>query len=335
MMNNNFNDGATNNNNNSNNGGFIMAQGTLTTMEAFAGTVKTAMEAHYGDEYRVTVQDVHKNNNLVLTGITILKKDCNIAPTIYLNQAFEQYQKGRTLESICREFIRVYEEHKVQTDFDVRCVTDFSKVQSRICYKLVNAGKNEVLLADTPHILLEDLAVVFYILVSSDAEGTGTITIKNNMLEIWDVDKDMLYKLALANTQRLFRGTVQSMANVMMDILSEKMDEESAMEFFDMMVGENDMIPMYVCTNTMKLNGAGVILYNGLLQEFADRVDSDVFILPSSIHETLLIPANADMDAEYLRDMVRTVNRTEVAPDEILSDNVYYYNRLTDRVELA
>lgn len=252
-----------------------MAQGTLTTMEAFAGTVKTAMEAHYGADYKVTVQDVQKNNGLVLTGITILKKDCNIAPTIYLNQAFEQYQEGRTLESICREFIRVYEEHKVQADFDISCVTDFSKVQSRICYKLINAEKNEELLADAPHILLEDLAVIFYILVSSDAEGTGTITIKNNMLEIWDVDTDALYKLAIENTQRLFRGTVQSMANVMMDILSEKMDEESAMEFFDMMVGENDMIPMYVCTNTMKLNGAGVILYNGLLQKFADRVGSD------------------------------------------------------------
>lgn len=335
MMNNNFNNGAANNNNNSNNGGFIMAQGTIITMEAFAGTVKTAMEAHYGDEYRITIQSVNKNNGLVLTGITILRKDCNIAPTIYLNQAFEQYQEGRTLESICREFIRVYEEHKVETDFDVSCVTDFSKVQSRICYKLINAEKNEVLLTDVPHILLEDLAVIFYILVSSDVEGTGTVTIRNNMLELWNVNADTLYELALANTQRLFRGTVQSMANVMMDILSKQMDEESAMEFFDMMVGEDDVIPMYVCTNTMKLNGAGVILYNGLLQEFADRVGSDVFILPSSIHETLLIPANADMDAEYLRDMVRTVNRTEVAPDEILSDSVYRYNRLTDRVELV
>lgn len=335
MMNNNFNNGATNNNNNSNNGGFIMAQGTLTTMEAFAGTVKTVMEAHYGDEYRVTVQDVHKNNNLVLTGITILKKDCNIAPTIYLNQAFEQYQEGRIMESICREIIRVYEEHKVQTDFDVSCVTDFSKVQNRICYKVINAEKNKVLLADTPHVLLEDLAVIFYILVSNDAEGTGTITIKNDMLEYWDVNTDTLYELALANTQRLFRGTVQSMANVMMDILSKQMDEESAMEFFDMMVDADDVIPMYVCTNTMKLNGAGVILYNGLLQKFADRVGSDVFILPSSIHETLLIPVNEDMDVEYLRDMVRTVNRTEVAPDEMLSDNVYRYNRLTDRVELV
>ena len=102
-----------------------------------------------------------------------------------------------------------------------------------------------------------------------------------------------------------------------------------------MVIGEDDMIPMYVCTNTAKLNGAGVILYQELLQEFADRIGSDFYILPSSIHETLLIPANGDMDLEYLRDMVRTVNRTEVAEDEVLSDSVYRYNRLLDRVELA
>ena len=336
MMNNNFNNGTANNNNNSNNnGGFIMAQGTITTMEAFAGTVKTAMEVYYGEDYRVSVQDVQKNNGLVLTGITILKKDCNIAPTIYLNQVFEQYQEGRTIESICREIIRIYEEHAIHTDFDVSYVTDFAKVQNHICYKLINAKKNETLLNDVPHVVLEDLAIIFYILVSKDLEGTGTITVKNNMLSFWDVDTDTLYKLAILNTQRLFRGTVQSMASVMTEILSHKLDEESAQEFYDMMVGEDDMIPMYICTNADKLNGAGVILYQGLLQEFADRVGSDFYILPSSIHETLLIPVNSDMDIEYLRDMVRTVNRTEVAPDEILSDSVYYYNRLRDRVEIA
>ena len=77
-----------------------MMNGTIRTMEVFAGTIKSAMEAYYGEDYRVSVQDVNKNNGLVLTGLTILKKDCNIAPTIYLNQAFEQYQEGRTLESI-------------------------------------------------------------------------------------------------------------------------------------------------------------------------------------------------------------------------------------------
>lgn len=335
MINNYFNNEAANNNNNSNNGGFIMTRGTLRTMDAFAGTVKIAMKAHYGDDYKVTVQNITKNNGMVLTGITILKKDCNIAPTIYLNQAYEQYQIGRTLEDICKEVMRRYEEYKIQKNFDISFVTDFSKVKSRICYKLINTQKNESLLKDVPHVFVEDLAVIFYILVSSDAEETGTITIKNNIMELWNVTTDDLYELAHFNTQRLFRGSVQSMANVMMDILSKELDKEAATEFYDMMVDVDDMVPMYVCTNTMKSNGAGVILYDGLLREFADRVDSDVFILPSSIHETLLIPVSAGMDIEALKNMVRDINKTEVSPDEILSDNVYYYDRLLDRVELV
>ena len=223
----------------------------------------------------------------------------------------------------------------MQKNFDISFVTDFSKVKSRICYKLINAKKNKALLEDVPHVLVEDLAVIFYILVSANAEETGTITVKDNMMKLWNVTTDDLYELALANTQRLFRGSVQSMANVMIDILSKELDDEAVMEFYDMMVDVDDRVPMYVCTNTMKSNGAGVILYDGLLREFADRVDSDVFVLPSSIHETLLIPVSAGMDLEALKDMVRSINRTEVAPDEILSDNVYYYDRLLDRVELA
>ena len=80
----------------------------------------------------------------------------------------------------------------------------------------------------------------------------------------------------------------------------DKLDEECANEFFDMIADAEDEVPMYVCSNTSKINGAGVILYDGLLKEFAERVDNNFYILPSSIHETLLIPANTDMDVEYL-----------------------------------
>ena len=115
----------------------------------------------------------------------------------------------------------------------------------------------------------------------------------------------------------------------------DKLDDECANEFFDMIAGAEDEVPMYVCSNTSKINGAGVILYDGLLKEFADRVDNNFYILPSSIHETLFIPDAGDVDVNYLKQMVRDVNTTQVAPDEILSDNVYYYDRLTDRVEMA
>lgn len=317
------------------NNNFIMTTGTIGTMEAFAGTVKSAMEAYFGKDYKVQVHTVVKNNDLHLTGLTILARTSNIAPTIYLEYYYEQYRAGATMSDVCHQIIRTYEEHRGTLDFDVKSVTDFNRVKDRICYKLVSAERNKELLSDTPHIRFFDLAIIFYIMVSSDTEGMGTITVHDNIMDLWNVGKESVFELALQNTQRLFRGKVTSIAEVMIDVLASRLDRECACEFFDLMAGEDDMIPMYVCTNTAKINGAGVIFYNGLLKEFADRVGSDVYIIPSSIHETLLIPVSIGMDADEIRDMVKCVNATEVAPDEILSDSVYYYNRLTDRVEMA
>jgi hypothetical protein len=219
--------------------------------------------------------------------------------------------------------------------FDASLVTDFSACKERICYKLVNADRNRELLADAPHIIVcDDLAVLFYILVSNDGEGTATITVRNNMTDLWGVEEDELFKIALLNTQRLFRGSVMSMASVMMDLLSDRMDDEYSSEFFDMVVSE-DMVPMYVCSNSQKVNGAGVILYKDLLKQFAEKTGSDFYILPSSIHETLLVPVSDQMEVEALRSMVREVNATQVAPEEVLSDNVYIYRREDDKISLA
>lgn len=337
MKNNNF---ATNNavsNNNSINGGIAMMNATINSMDVFAATVKEAVEASLGKGYVVNINEVLKNNDTHLTGLTIRTEESNIAPTIYLEGMFERYKAGNAaIPVIVSEILSVYESHKTTMSFDASLVTDFSACKERICYKLVNADRNRELLADAPHIIVcDDLAVLFYILVSNDGEGTATITVRNNMTDLWGVDEDELFKIALINTQRLFRGSVMSMASVMMELLSDRMDEENTKEFYDMVVSDEDMVPMYVCTNTQKINGAGVLLYKDLLKEFADRVGSDFYILPSSVHEILLVPVSKEMQIEYLRSMVREVNATQVAPEEVLSDNVYIYRREDDKISLA
>ena len=334
MMNNNFNNGATNNNSNNGKGDFIMATNTIGTMEVFAGTIKSAMEAYFGEGVRVTVQKVTKNNGMILTGLTIMDKTSNLAPTIYLEGYFNDYNCGEPMSDICQRILKVYEENKVTDNFDISMVTNFGRARNRICCKLINVERNAELLADAPHVIIEDLAVIFFILATRDEFGTGTITIRNNILDMWDITVDQLYKLALENTQRLFRGKVASMLNVMTEILADKLDEESCSEFFDMMV--DDMtIPMFVASNTAKLNGAIVMLYDNLMKKFAEKIGGSFYILPSSVHEALFIPCSDDMDVEYLRDMVRTVNATEVSEEEYLSDNVYRYDADTDSFEIA
>ena len=277
-----------------------------------------------------------KNNDTRLTGLTIRTEASNVAPTIYLERMFERYKAGNAaIPVIVSEILSVYESHKNTMSFDASLVTDFSACKERICYKLVNADRNRELLTEAPHIIVcDDLAVIFYILVSTDKEGTATITIRHNMFDLWGVSEEELFKIALDNTQRLFRGTVMSMASVLTELLSDRMDDEDSSEFFDMFVSE-DMAPLYVCSNTKKLNGAGVILYKGLLREFAERTGNDFYILPSSVHETILVPVSDQMELDCLKSMVREVNATQVAPEEILSDNVYIYHRDTDKICLA
>ena len=340
MKNNNFNsinNATANNNNNSINGGIAMMNATINSMDIFAAVVKEAVEASLGDGYVVSINEVLKNNGTRFTGMTIRTEESNVAPTIYLEGMFERYKAGdAAVPVIVSEIISVYESHKVTMPFDASMVTDFSACQGKICFKLVNADRNKELLADAPHMIVcDDLAVLYYILVSNDGSGTATITVRNNMFDLWGVSEEDLFNIALINTQRLFRGSVMSMASVMMELLSDRMDEENTKEFYDMVVSDEDMVPMYVCTNTQKINGAGVILYKDLLKEFAERVGSDFYILPSSVHETLLVPVSKEMQIEYLRSMVREVNATQVAPEEVLSDNVYIYRREDDKISLA
>ena len=337
MMNNNFNNGAANNNSN-NNGGFIMSTGTINTVDLFAEVVKAGLEEEH-PECSIMVHKVTKNNSLVLTGISIRNKEVNLAPTIYMDGYYNDYKNGRPVMEIIAEVERAYDTYKVEQDFDVNSITDFNHVQDKICYKLVNRDKNKELLADVPYLPFQDLAVIFYVVVSEDRVGTGTVTVHNHLMEMWgNPDIKELYRIAKNNTQRRYKGRVFNMMEIMGEIIShsaDNVDPDVVDAFFEMdSVYEDNMMPMFVATNNKKVNGAGVILYDGLLRTFAEKIGGDFYILPSSVHEVILVPANGDIEARYLIQMVKEVNATEVLPDEVLSDSVYMYHADEDRVEM-
>ena len=89
---------------------------------------------------------------------------------------------------------------------------------------------------------------------------------------------------------------------------------------------------MYVLSNKSKLNGSGCILYQNLLRSLGKKLESDFYILPSSVHEVLLIPADDQDSYEELTAMVQEVNATQLANEEILSDHVYYYSREAEKL---
>lgn len=281
-----------------------------------------------GKEYEVKINKVIKTNDNVLDGLSIIKKEQTVcvAPSIYLNQFYEQHKRGRGLDDILNEIVRLHMQYQNNDSaISLQNLDLFNK--DNVIVSVINKKMNQELLKDVPHLIFEDLAIVFKQLVQKKADGIGTILLKDFL--IGDADLNELLKIAALNTRRLFPFTVQKMSQIMADILRS----EGCPEDLISAMTSDDMLPMYVITNTSSIGGASAILYNDVFKELASKLDSDLYIIPSSIHELIAIPTYAGQ-AKSLKQMVHEVNGEQVAPEERLSDNIYIFRRATNKVNL-
>lgn len=284
------------------------------------------MNAGYiaGEGGNITINHVIKNNGCEMDGLVIMEKGKDIAPTIYLDSFYELHTNGENIKNIIRQIELIYEQNKNNVTFDVNILKHFDTIKDKIVYKVVNYRSNEKLLEQVPHKRILDLAVVFYCLLDNEYGRSATALIYNNNLKNWNVTIDDVYKAALKNTPDLLHSKISSMA-----ALFEKCGVNVDGEEVDL----KDYVPsdMYVLTNESKLNGAACILYENVLYDFAQKLGADLYILPSSVHEVILLPKLSMFEKDELVNMVKEVNTEGVAADEVLSDHVYEYNR-TERL---
>ncbi|MDE7416915.1 MAG: hypothetical protein K2N44_11585 [Lachnospiraceae bacterium] len=293
---------------------------------SFTTFVRDEVEKRTGDSYRVRLNDVRKNNGVVLRGLTVMQDDSNISPTIYLNNYYEEYTNGRvTLINVVNDVMDTYNRNKVNQSIDMRSFLNYESVKQSIVYKLVNTEKNRVLLEDIPHIEFLDLSIVFQCLVSQEDLGTASILIHNVHLKLWDISVEELYQAAKENTQLLQEYEIKNMTDVLYEIMKTEDGEESDDD--DYISKLSDSIPMYVLSNKSRVEGAACMLYPNLIQDFADAIDSSFYIIPSSIHELLLLPAEHDEESREIKSMIREINDTQVSAEEILSYSLYFYDR--------
>ena len=291
----------------------------------FTTLVQREVEKRAGENYRVKLNDVMKNNGVVLRGITLMQDDSNISPTIYLNPYYDAYENGdTTLGTVIDEVIDTYERNKINRSIDMKFFLNYETVKSRIIFKLINTEKNRELLRDVPYIPFHDLSIVFQCLVSEERFGNASILIHNVHLQLWKVNARELYECALENTPLLQGYELADMNTVLEEMKALGGIDDEGIE--DM----HQEVPMYVLSNKSRVNGASCILYKDILKDFAMVVDKDLYVLPSSIHEVILLPADGTQESEQLKEMVREINQSQVEKEEVLSDSVYYYRRSDD-----
>lgn len=270
---------------------------------------------------------VVKNNGMEKTGMILESDEYNIAPAIYLEEFFEQYQKGMSIDRIVNEILEFYEKVKVEEDYDVSQLSLYENVKKKAAFKLVNTEKNQQMLKEVPHIPLLDLSIVFYILVDVDEKGSATIQIRNEHIENWNVNVEQLYKDAKLNVKCLIPARLMCMQHVI-----EKLCDISKGEEKDLLKAkfppENKEF-MYILTNSIHQFGAAVLAYPNILEMASRIIGEDFYLLPSSIHEVILIPKSKSPDLKDLNEMINEVNETQVQEEEVLSDHAYYYEKNT------
>lgn len=300
---------------------------SVITYETFQKLITEKVQKKLDEHILVKVTSVVKNNGVVLKGLCFTGEEEGISPTIYLENFYEEYKNGADLGDICDHIVDIFRIGGKNNVFDVQDFLDFEKAGKNIAFKLVNYEKNKELLKEIPHKRYLDMAVVYYYLLNNEEIENATILIYNNHLQSWGITAEELDRAAKENTPRLLEADLRSMADVLSELLTNKgIDSDFIEEECDV---EN---VMYVLSNRTRIFGAAVILYNDVLKEFSEKVKQDLYILPSSVHEVILIPKVSGVSAEMLLEMVKEVNATQVEDIEVLSDNVYCYEREADRV---
>ena len=253
----------------------------------------------------------------------------NISPSIYLEEFYQRYLDGELIDRLVQEILNFYRTVKCDRSMDTNGIEHYDSIQDKIVFKLIHTEKNRDLLERVPHIKLLDLSIVFYVLLDVNSQGTATMTVNNDHLEYWDVTEEDLLSLARRNVKRLLPAELFTMQQAVDEILRtvpgrrKNLLNESAAEADDF---------MYVLSNPIRSFGAACIVYPEVLDMAGQILGEDYYVLPSSVHEVVLVPASKGMEPEEMDAMVTEINQTQVAEEEILSNHAYLYQRETRRL---
>lgn len=295
----------------------------------FLEKISESVSGFMGKDVRVEIKEVTKNNGVILQGLVIRGREESVSPTIYLNGFYEDLKEGRQLGDIVRAIIEIYQDNRITGKINLDFFTDYNVVKGRIFIKVIHYEKNRKLLEEVPHKRFLDLAVVCYYSYMNDFLGRGSIQIEIEHLDKWGISEETLFRDAKRNTTDILGAEIKGMDEVIKEMVQESFDEEAGQ-----LSGIAEEVPLYIMTLRGRYFGAACIYLKELLQEFAAMHQTDFYILPSSIHELILLPDDGQEEAEILKKMVEEVNAGHVAPEEQLSDNVYYFSRFDGKVSL-
>lgn len=265
----------------------------------------------------------NQKNNVVLTGVSIRHEDSMMAPVFYLEKSYQSFLEGKSLHQISQELVSAYRNQEIRS-LDPVDFMDYEKVKDKIRVRLVSKENNKAYYKQGPYRIRPMGAEVLYVELERQVENSMFAHVTNAMAEQWKVPKTELFDIALENTQSSNKVKFRSMDEIIHEMLAGEDAEMQGVTPF----------PSYVLSNERGEYGATVVLYPNVLGQVREQLRDDYYILPSSLHELIILPKKAcNMEVKELRSMVREINQQEVMPEEVLGNEIYEFNGATNKVK--
>lgn len=293
-------------------------------LEQAKGDIEKGLK-EYGLECETAIVSVEKLQMQSYRGIQVRTKGEKIGTSLNLIPYWEQTEEGTSyhlvLDEIVQEILRLLEE---VPSIDIKIPYTYEEIRNRLMFQIVSTEDNKGILSTLPHVELEDMSVVFRVDFGAYPDGNTTMLVTNEMMDLYGITTDRLYQ----NTKKiapLTHPAIVKRLDVMMNELSGGMFPEE----------EDEDCPMYVVSTECRSYGAAAILYPGILEQISEELETDFFLLPSSLHEMILVKDEGAFGAEGLAQMVRDINASEINREDKLTDSVYYYKRKEQEFRLA
>ena len=296
-----------------------MAELKISSLEEFAEEVKAEIEKRY--DVPVMLQERIKNNGVKKLSLIIREHDINASPTIYLEPYYDMYG-NEGFEEAVDSIWECYEESRLKESFDISIVSNYKKAKNKLVAGVINYKMNEELLQSVPHEQFLDLAIVAYVELGQPIveEGSATVLVSENLREIWGITPEEVIQQALYNVRD--DAVIQDIEDALRELGAEHLMD---------LLSNKDKGFLYVISNKKQFHGGIHIMNKAAISKFADEKNVKyVYIMPSSVHEVMLLPATnaVDIDAVHrLRKIVSEVNESQLPVEQILSNNVYLYSR--------
>lgn len=306
---------------------FCLRKGEKMTLNTFTDLLVDELNRRSDEETFIEHKSIRKNNGTQWEALIIRKGDSRIAPTIYLDDWYRKYRDGKEIFELAGNILGAYDKMLEKIDIGKGFFLSYEEVRNGLYMRLVNAEKNEEMLKEVPHRKWRDLALVCYYRMPRETLDYGTIQIHNFQLACWGVSPEQILEDAWQNTRREFQPRLRPVREVLFSIREE-------VPFAP--VEDIPEMPLYVLTGKEQYMGAVCITLPGVAEDISEKMNGDFYVLPSSIHECLVVPDDGSFQfkTEELNAMVREINLTQLTPEEVLSEHVYHYSREKGRFDI-